>query len=169
MDWLQIVLRVIHIGAGVFWVGSAAFLLVFVEPTMHELGPQGGPFMTHMIEKRKLPVIISISAVITIAAGIWLYWRDTNGFDLDIITTSVGIGFTVGALAAIAAFVIGVGVVRPMVVRMGAMAGAMAGGQPSPQQMEEMGTLQRKLRNLSIFNMGLLAVAVIAMSAASYL
>ena len=168
MDWLQIVLRVIHIGGAIVWVGSSAFLHFFVEPTVRELGPQGGPFMAHMMEKRKVPVVISISAVLTIAAGIWLYWRDTR-FDLDVITTPPVIGLTVGAVAAIIAFVIGLAIVRPKVVRLGSLGQAMASGQPSPQQIEEMGALQRSLRSISTLNLILLAIAVIAMASARFL
>ena len=169
MDWLHIVLRVIHIGAATFWVGSAAFLHFFIEPTVRDLGPQGGSFVAHMTARRRLPVIIAISGVLTIGAGIWLYWRDTNGFDLDIITTSVGIGFTVGAVAAIFAFVLGFAVVRPLVVRMGGLGQAMASGQPSPAQIEEMGSIQRRLRSISTLNVVLLLIAVVAMASARYL
>lgn len=169
MDWLQIVLRVIHIAAGIFWVGTATFLLVFVEPTVHALGPSGGSFMAHMSQVRKMPSIMAVSAILTIAAGIWLYWRDTDGFEPDIITTGPGIGFGIGGLAAILAFVVGLTMVRPRVERMGALGGAMASGPPSPEQAQEMGALQRNLRSLSIFNEVLLAIAVIAMASARFL
>ncbi|HEX2025591.1 MAG TPA: hypothetical protein VHH92_04260 [Actinomycetota bacterium] len=169
MDWLQIVLRVVHIAAGIFWVGAATFLLVFVEPTMHALGPQGGPFMRHMTAVRKMPTVIAVSAVLTIVAGIWLYWRDTGGFEPDVIATGPGIGFGVGGLAAILAFVLGLTLVRPRVERMGALAGAMASGSPSPEQAQEMAALQRKLRSISVFNQVLLVIAVIAMATARYL
>ena len=169
MDWLQIVLRVIHIAAGILWVGSATFLLIFVEPTLHALGPQGGPFMAHMTRARKMPVIIMVSAVLTIAAGVWLYWRDTGGFEPDIITTGPGIGFGIGGLAAIVAFVVGLVMVRPRVERMGELAGAMASGTPTPEQGQEMGALQQSLRSISVFNEGLLLIAVIAMASARFL
>jgi uncharacterized membrane protein len=169
MDWLQIILRVVHIGAGIFWVGSATFLLVFVEPTAHALGPRGGPFMAHMTQARKMPVIISVSAVLTIAAGIWLYWRDTNGFDPDIIGTPVFIAFTVGAIAAIVAFVIGLVMVRPRVERLGSLAGVMATDAPPQEQVREIGDLQRSLRSISILNEVLLVIAVVAMASARYL
>jgi uncharacterized membrane protein len=169
MDWLQIVLRVVHIGAGIFWVGSATFLLVFVEPTVQALGPKAGPVMAHLNQVRKMPVVIAYSAILTITAGIWLYWRDTNGFDLDIITTSVGIGFTVGAIAAIIAFVIGLTMVRPRVERLGALAGAMGSGSPTQEQVQEMGQLQGALRGISIFNEVLLVIAVAAMASARFL
>ena len=168
-EWLRIALRVVHIAAGIFWVGSSAFLHFYVEPTVHALGPQGGPFMRHMTETRKLPVFISISGVLTILAGVALYWDNSNGFDPDWITSGPGLGFTVGAIAAILAFVIGVAVVRPRVVRMGALGGAMGSGTPSPEQIQEMGALQRSLRSISTVNIVLLAIAVVAMAVARYL
>jgi hypothetical protein len=145
------------------------FLHFFVEPTLHALGPQGGPFMTHMTEKRRMPVVIAVSSALTVVAGIWLYWRDTSGFDPDLVTSSVGLSFLIGGVAAIIAFVLGVGVVRPMVVRMGSLAGAMASGQPTQQQVQEMGAIQGKLRRTSTINVVLLGIAVIAMAAARYL
>jgi uncharacterized membrane protein len=169
MDWLQIVLRVIHIGAGIFWVGSATFLLLFVEPTVRALGPSGGSFMAHMSQVRKMPRIIAVSAIVTIVAGIWLYWRDTGGFEPDIITTGPGIGFGIGGLAAIVAFIVGLTMVRPRVERMGALGGAMASGPPTPEQGQEMGALQRSLRSISIFSEVLLAIAVVAMASARFL
>jgi uncharacterized membrane protein len=169
MDWLQIVLRVIHIGAGIFWVGSATFLLVFVEPTVRAIGPPGGSFMAHMSQVRKMPRIIAVSAIVTIVAGIWLYWRDTGGFEPDIITTGPGIGFGIGGLAAIVAFIVGLTMVRPRVERMGALGGAMASGPPTPEQGQEMGALQRSLRGISIFSEVLLVIAVVAMAVARFL
>jgi uncharacterized membrane protein len=169
VDVLHIVLRVIHIGAGIIWVGSSLFLHFFIEPTVHALGPQGGPFMRHLMEKRKMPVVISISGVLTVVAGVWLYWRDTSGFDPDLVTSSIGLGFLVGGIAAILAFVLGVGVVRPLAVRMGTLGETMASGQPTQQQVQEMGAIQGKLRRISTINLVLLAIAVIAMASARYL
>ena len=169
MDTLQIVLRIIHIGAAIVWVGSSTFLHFFVEPTVKALGPPGGAFMSHMAQKRKVPVFISSAAVLTVAAGIALYIRDSDGFDPDWITSSVGLSFTIGGIAAILAFVIGVGMVRPRVVRMGTLAAAMGSGQPSPERVQELGDLQKRLHSLSILNLVLLAIATVAMASASYL
>lgn len=169
MDYLQIVLRVIHIGSAIVWVGGGVFMHFFVEPTVTALGPQGGAFISHMNAKRKVPVVISLAAVLTVAAGIVLYVRDSDGFDPDWITSSVGLAFTIGGIAAILAFVVGVGMVRPRVVRLGALAAEMASGQPSPEQTQEMGALQARLRSLSLISLLLLAIATVAMASASYL
>ena len=46
MDLYLIVLRALHIFAGVFWVGAALMFFFFVEPTTKKLGPQAGPVET---------------------------------------------------------------------------------------------------------------------------
>lgn len=168
MDLVQIVLRVIHIGAGIFWVGSAVFASFFLQPAAGALGPQGGAVMAYLNEKRRLPGITGVSAVLTIAAGIWLYWRDSGGFDRDWISSDVGIGFTVGALAAIAAFVLGLAVFRPSGERMRTLL-AETQGAPSPEQAQQIAALQERLRRLGLVNVMLLIVAVIAMASARFL
>ncbi|MGH2685240.1 MAG: hypothetical protein ACRDJP_07230 [Actinomycetota bacterium] len=169
MDWLHISLRIVHIAAGIIWVGSAVFLVVFITPTAKELGPQAGPFMAHLNQRRRMPVVLSASSILTILAGIWLYWRDSDGFDPGWVTSSVGLAFTVGAVAAILAFLLGLVVARPRVVRQGELGAAMASGTPSQEQVQEMGALQRALRTINILNLALLATAVVAMSVARYL
>lgn len=169
MDLLQIVLRVIHIGAAILWVGSSAFLHYFIEPTMHALGPQGGGFMKHLMEKRKVPVVIAAASVLTVLAGLVLYWRDSNGLDVDWITSSVGLGFTAGGIAAILAFILGVAFVRPRVIRLTLLGTEMASGQPSSAQAQEMGALQKTLHGMSVANIWLMAIAVVAMVSARYL
>jgi len=79
------------------------------------------------------------------------------------------IGLTVGAVAAILAFVIGLTMVRPRVERLGALGGAMASGTPTQEQVQEMGQLQGSLRGISIFNEVLLVIAVVAMASARFL
>jgi hypothetical protein len=44
-QWFYIVFRIFHIGAGVAWVGSVYFLVVFVQPTSAAIGPAAAPFM----------------------------------------------------------------------------------------------------------------------------
>ena len=171
MDALQISLRIVHIVAGVFWVGSAAFLFVFLEPTTRAIGPQAGPVMAHLNQRLKAPTVVLVSAATAILAGAILYWRSSGGLDVDWITSPVGLGFTVGAVAAIVAFVISAWVVRPTVVRMGELGGAVAasGGTPSPEQATLLQSLQRRFRLWGRSMLALLALSVVAMASARYL
>ncbi len=40
MDLEMVVLRILHIVFGVFWVGSAFFLVLILEPRLRALGPE---------------------------------------------------------------------------------------------------------------------------------
>ena len=39
----MLVFRIVHIVSGIFWVGSAFFVSVFLEPTIEAVGPARGP------------------------------------------------------------------------------------------------------------------------------
>jgi len=46
--------RLIHIVSGVFWVGGAIFIAMFLLPTLRSVGPAGGPVMSYLVQVRKL-------------------------------------------------------------------------------------------------------------------
>lgn len=171
MDVYVIVLRIVHILAGVFWVGSAALFFFFIEPTANALGPNAGPFMSQLTVKRKMPVVITAAAGLTVVAGILLYWRDSGGLDLDWIGSATGLTFTIGAVAAIAAFAGGLVFIKPAVDRMGAIGAEVerSGGPPSESQIAEIQSIQHKLREVGRADMVLLTIAVVAMAIARYL
>lgn len=171
MDVYMAVVRLLHIVAGVFWAGSAAFFFFFIEPTVNKLGPNAGPFMEEMTVRRKLPIVFSVSSIVTVIAGVLLYWRSSGGFDLDWITSSTGLTFTIGAVSAIAAFFGGLFLIRPRVGRMSALGAEMqqGGGPPSDAQMAEMQSIQHSLRAIGLVDLILLTIAVAAMATARYL
>jgi hypothetical protein len=152
-------------------VGSAFFVFFFLEPTVNALGPQAGPVMGHITQHRKMPVVIVTSSLLTILAGILLYWRDSNGFELDWITSPVGLGFTIGAVAAIVAFALGFTMIKPVADRMGALAREVqgSGGPPSGEQAAEMQGLQHRLRAIGRVDTILLGIALVTMAVARYL
>ena len=45
MSIYLILLRLIQIGAGVFWAGAAVMTAAFVEPAVRGSAPEGGKFM----------------------------------------------------------------------------------------------------------------------------
>lgn len=170
MELDLIVLRLLHIFGGVVWVGFAWFFFYFVEPTATELGPESEKFMTGVVVKRKMPLIITTAGAITVLAGLALYWRASGGLSAAWLGSGQGIGFTLGGLAAIIALAVGVGLIRPRVDRMGALGSEMkAGGPPSQAQIEEMGALQAQLHQIGFANAILLTVAVVFMAISRYL
>lgn len=171
MDAYVIVLRILHIVAGVFWVGSAAVVTFFLEPAAKELGPAAGPFMGEVSGKRKLPIVISVAGIVNVLAGLLLYWRVSGGLDQAWLTSGPGIGFTVGGIAAIVGLFLGVGFIRPRFARLGAIGAEVqgSGGQPSQAQLQEVQHLNHVLKRLGMTVMSLLTVAVVAMAIARYL
>jgi uncharacterized membrane protein len=170
MDAYMVVLRIVHILAGVFWVGSALLIFFFLQPAAREVGPAAGPLMTHLSQRKRLPDVTLAAAGLTILAGLLMYWRDSGGFDPDWIGTAFGITITVGSVSAIAAVALGASVVRPSMKKAGAIAQAAATtGGPTPEQGAEIQALQQRVSAIGNIVTPLLVLAVIAMAAARYL
>jgi uncharacterized membrane protein len=171
MDAYLIALRIVHIGAAVFWAGSALLFFFFIEPTVKAIGPAGGQFMGHAIGTRKMPMYITAAATLTVLGGALLYWEASAGFDLDWVTSATGLGFTVGAVAAIIAWILGLVVVAPSVKAMGSLGAEIqaSGGPPSEAQAAEMERLDRRLKGIGRLDTVLIILAVLTMATARYL
>ena len=73
IDGLMVVLRLVHILAGVLWVGSVFLFVVYVQPSAAAIGPAGAPFMAELLGKRRLvDRIIAIGAT-AVVAGLLMY------------------------------------------------------------------------------------------------
>jgi uncharacterized membrane protein len=174
-EWFYIIFRIFHIGAGIAWVGSVYFLVVFVQPASAAIGPEAAPFMNELLGARKLVDRIIALAAVTILAGLILYLKDMDlagGFG-DWIGTARGVVFTIGGVAAILAVAIGIFGTRPAVQRLLAVGrqvgqASQGGGVPPPELAAEVAVLQGKLRGFARASFGLLVVAVLAMSTARY-
>lgn len=164
------VLRIVHIGAGVFWVGSILFFARFIFPSALALGPAAGPFMDQLNRVRKVPQALLGAAVATILSGLFLYWRASLGFQWAWMRSPTGMVFGLGGLFALTAFFVGVLVNRPTAERLGQLGAAIQakGGPPSPEQAAEMQRLQGRigaaLRAVAL----LLVLATAAMALARY-
>jgi len=164
-----LLLRLFHIGSGVFWVGGILLFARFLFPTAKALGPAAGPVMDHMNRVLKLPNALLGAAIVNILSGVMLYWRDSGGFQVAWMKTGTGMTFGTGGLLAILALIIGVTVNRPTGERMGALGASMAkGGPPSPEQSAEMQRLMNQLGTALRIISVLLVLATAAMALARY-
>ena len=169
----MVIFRIVHIVAGVIWVGSVFLFVVYVQPSAAAIAPAGAPFMAEMLGKRRVVDGIITSAVITVIGGLFVYWRDWQiyGSFGDWVGSTFGLVLTIGALSAIVALGFGVFVTRPNVMRMMALGRqvAEAGGPPSPEVAAEMGAIQARLKVVARVSLALLLIAVTLMSVARYL
>ena len=127
-DPLMIILRLIHIVFGAFWVGSAVFLALILEPRLRALGPaHQGPVMGPAI---------GTAAVLTILAGIWMSVKLYSGrYDLW-FSTGLGYAILFGAIAAVIAF--GFGMATGVLANKMTSLGRSLDGPPTPEQAAQL-------------------------------
>ncbi|HET9671599.1 MAG TPA: hypothetical protein VFQ40_01970 [Actinomycetota bacterium] len=171
MDTYMVVLRILHIVAGIFWVGAALTTILFLQPTAREVGPAAGPFMAHLAGKKRLVDWVLAAATLTILAGVLLFWRVTDGLDPDLVGTAYGLSLTVASLSAIVAYSLGLSIVRPTILETLAIGREVAagGGTPTPEQGARLQALQARSKQAGRTIVPLLVVAAAGMAAARYL
>jgi uncharacterized membrane protein len=165
-----ILLRIIHIVAGVCWVGGAIMYTLFLEPAAKATAPGSGQFVQHLISRRHLPVYMSICSLLTVVAGGLLYWHSSGGFNLNWITSGPGSVYTIGSAVAIVVFFVGLFMIKPRAERLSGLGHEIgaAGGVPTPAQTAELQKLGREMTLIGRVDVALLAVALLSMATARY-
>lgn len=170
-DAAIVLLRIVHIVTGVIWVGSLFVVVVFLQPIAERIGPAAAPFMAEL-RRRRLVDVILIDALITIAAGSFLYWHDWHLYPSlgDWIGSRFGAALTVGAFLAISVIPIAALVTRPTISRLGTLGRRAAeSGGASPEMAAEIAAAQRRLAVAERASLTLAVLAVVAMASARYL
>src|SRR5574341_2623139 len=98
MNVIMILLRIVHIFSGVFWVGAAATFVWFIAPSVAATRPESQKFLNHLLQERRFVTALLIAATLAIIAGLLLYWQVSAGLQLRWISTPTGLGFTTGAV-----------------------------------------------------------------------
>ena len=171
MDLLVIVLRLLHVGGAMTWFGGAIVGGFFLAPTAKALGGEAQAFMGYLTTRRRLGVFFPIVAAVTVLSGAALYWRDSGGLQLSWITTPVGLGFTIGAIAGIATFVGGAILVGPSIAEQTAVQAEVAasGRPPTEAHRARLARADRKMRLANRIDMPLILTAGLTMAVARYL
>jgi hypothetical protein len=165
------VLRIAHIVAGAFWVGTVVFLAAFLLPSLRAAGPAAGPVMYQVGDVRRMPLWLMGAGVLTLLSGIALYWRDSAGF-----TSTVWLGsgearvFGLGGGLALVALILGIGIISPAAKQLGLVTASLqaAGRPPTPEEIATIERSQRKVARASGLGAGLLLLATVAMAVARY-
>jgi len=168
MDILTLILRVVHIFAGVFWAGTTFSFVSFLQPTIVATGPEGQKVIQHLTQRTRFSQALAWAATLSVISGVWLYLRIFGGISLS---GGYGLGLTLGGLAGILAAGLGIGISRRATVQLGDLGKQIAasGGPPTPAQMSEIQALQERLSNGARWAAILLALAVLGMASAQAL
>ena len=166
---MMIVLRFLHVVSGALWVGMFAFMTFFLMPAFGEAGPEGAKVMAAMA-KRRIPVIMPVIALITLVSGFWLFQRLSGGQAGALMATPVGKTFGIGGLAALLAFLVGMILGRPIMMRSAKLAESLSTASPADRSriQAEMQHLRARGATLNRVVMALLLLALAAMAVARY-
>lgn len=170
MDFTMLALRVLHVVLGVFWAGTLIFTAFFLLPSIREAGPDGAKVTAGLMRRRFLTVI-PIVALITILSGFWLYSKVSVGFQPEYMRSRPGMAIGVGGLTAILAFLLGVSIVRPSMLKAVALSQAAAAGPAAERdaRMAEAQALRIRAGKAGTAVALLLIVTTVAMAVARYL
>jgi hypothetical protein len=168
MDFM--VLRLVHVLGGAFWLGAAVTLFVFLQPTAQATAPEGQRFMLHLLRNRRFSEVVLGAALLTGTAGAILFWRDTNGLELRLLLLPEHLGFTVGGVAGGIALLGFVFVGYPAGRRLIAIGSRLEAERRPPSEDEQLilSSAQHRLSRIGVTVLVFLVVAAAAMATARY-
>jgi uncharacterized membrane protein len=167
---ITLLLRLVHILAGIFWVGAIFLIAGFLMPAVRATGREGGRFMQHLMQQRRLPVHLAGAMLLTVLSGFTLYGRLVSATSGAWAGTAPGIAYGLGGLSSIIGALVGLLVNGSAARRMAAIGrrAAPAGG-PSADEQAEIERLQLRMvlgsRVVAVF----LGLAAAAMAVGRYL
>lgn len=146
-----LVLRLVHILGGIFWVGSLMFTSFFLMPALGSSPAVAGEVMAGL-QKRRLFTLLPIVALLTILSGLRLLWIASVGFSDAYLSTSTGRTFSASAVAAIVAFLLSLLVSRPGFLRVGRLSATLATTTDQGAKQRISAEMQRLRRRVAIAN-----------------
>lgn len=166
-----LILRLVHILGGIFWVGGMMYSTFFLVPALGDSPAVAGQLMAGL-QKRRLFLILPIVALLVILSGIRLMWIASAGFSDSYLQTPTGRTFSASALAAIVAFLLSVLVSRPTFVRIARLGASLASITDQGEKERISAQMQRLRRGVTVANgivVVLLLFAASGMAIARYM
>ncbi len=167
MSYLTLILRIVHISAGIFWGGGSLIMHFFFGPTVQATDAVGKQFAGHMMLRTRFVNAMTAAALLTVLAGISLYLIDSGGFTSAWMKSTTGIGFAVGGAFGFVGFVSGAmfGDSNKKL----ALLGSQLKGAPTPDQLSQIQTTQKRIATLTPIHVVSIIIAILLMSASRYL
>ncbi len=163
----MVVLRTVHVGFAVFWVGSFLFMTFVLAPQLKKLGPPvQGPVMGALVPV-VFPAFIT-SALLVIGSGTWMALKLRWDALDTLFTTAWGLSLVIGAVLTAFGFMMAYFVSRPSMQELVGIGASLKGQSPTPEQGARMGVLQRRIPKAGYVTSVLLVGAAIAMAVARY-
>lgn len=167
MDIYLLVLRLVHVFGGIFWVGGALFMNFFIGPTIGATALAGKQFAGYLMLRTRLVTVMTTAATLTLLAGGLLYWRDSQGLTSLWMYAGSGIGYGIGGVAGLTGGVFGI--MFGQLNRKMALIGSGIKGEPTPDQLSQLQKIQKQLKVAAPIHVVSVIIAAIFMATARYL
>ncbi|MDE2821398.1 MAG: hypothetical protein OXI40_16830 [Chloroflexota bacterium] len=154
------VLRLLHIVAGMIWVGAAIMMSFYVEPASERSGGAGARFLRDLYGKSNYARMIPVAAIITTLAGLLLYGMMSYH---ETMNSAMGMSITLGALFGLLAFGHGFFALWRSAGQYSDLAKSGDGDEAALQALED------KLRRNGRIGMWLALVSLVLMAGARYI
>lgn len=162
----MLLFRLLHVFAGVLWVGGVVLIALFIQPTVRAVGPAGGQFMGHLLTQTRIAAYFPAVAGLNVVAGLFLFWRNTAGGG-HWAGTRQGMTLSIGALAAIIAFLIGGAMIGKSMGEIAKILKASS-GPPQGEAAAQLAAYQARIQRGTKIVLPLLVIAVITMAIGRY-
>ena len=162
-------MRVLHVALAGAWFGAAAFLTLYLIPSVQQLGPAGAPVLAALVRRGAVKYMASIGGL-TIVTGLYLFWRLTG--DPAFPASRGGMAFSIGALTGLIALILGgsmVGGSAKKLVALGEKAAGMPDGAERAAIMNTMNGLRARMLTFGRIVVALLLVSMAAMALGHYI
>jgi hypothetical protein len=157
-------MRVLHVVLAGAWFGAAAFLTLYLIPSVQQLGTGGVPVMAALVRRGFVKYMASIGGL-TIVTGLYLFYRFTGGFDPVISASRAGMAFSIGALTGLIALILGGSVMGASAKKLAALAAKAAGVPDGAERAALMNTMTGLLARMETFGRIVVALLLVSMAA----
>ena len=120
-----LVLRLVHILSGVFWIGGGLYTFFFLGPALASTPAVMGQVMAGL-QRCRVFTAQQIAAGLVLLSGLRLLMIDSAGFSGSYFATGTGRTFAIAGVFAVLAAVFNFGVARPTMERAVAVGAALA-------------------------------------------
>ncbi|HXV15583.1 MAG TPA: hypothetical protein VD758_02325 [Gemmatimonadaceae bacterium] len=168
---MMVILRLIHIIGGVFWVGTVLMIAWFLMPATKATGQSGLAVMQDVMMRQKLSVYLMTAMGLTILSGLAMYVHLSMATNGAWSSSTMGKVLGFGALCGIVGGAIGGSNSRSTGLKMAAIGKAIqeSGKPPTEEQRAEIDRLQTSAQKVLRIVAVLLLLAVASMASARYL
>lgn len=169
MNGELLVLRLVHVVGGIFWVGGMMYASLFLGPALAQAGTASAPVMA-ALKQRRVFTWMPLVAMLTILAGLRLMMISSLGFQSAWFSSTSGMVYTGAALLSMVALVFGLAVTRPGMQRMSALAASIDSLPESERAAvkEQVGRLWRRSAMQQNAVTAMLILAAAGMAVARY-